>query len=641
MSLARKLIASLSGSETGGGGGGAPTSSAGVFSVTVYEGTGAPRSLVTGVDLLNFGGLTHVKGRAADPVTGNPGEHLLNHSARGVGEFMSVNLINQELVDPTTFSGYNADGISFGNDGSYKSVNASAGHSFVAWTFRNADKFYNHSVVNKVSGSDAVVNFPNLVTIGMVRVKRVDFVSDWLVWHKSIGNGWLLYNNGPYAQKTDVRVQVTGTTVSLVNGLIDNGVYLVEAWADDMSSTGIVRCDTFSTNSSGQATVTLGWEPCYIKIKKTSSTGSWEVYDSTRGWDKVVAENTNGAESTSSGGLVVNSAGFVYSGNPSSTCIYMAVRKPSVTPTTGTQMFHPNVRNGTGVAFDITGVGFSPDLVISKKRTGSLTTGAVWTDKVRGATKWIGSNSPATETTTPDTITSLALADGFSLGADATTQAFNALDSTYVDWCFKRMSKVFDIVKDTGTGGVHTIPHNLEAIPELIIRKPLDASGNWIVYHNDVGSSSYLRLSATNAPTVDATVWVTTPTSASFTVGTSSLVNTTSVEHINYLFASYPGVTKVGMYTGNGTSTFVDCGFATGARFVLIKPLVSAGWVVFDTARGIVAADDPYLFMNTPAAEITGKDIIDPHVQGFIVNTDPTAFPANNAGVNYVFLAIA
>jgi hypothetical protein len=113
------------------------------------------------------------------------------------------------------------------------------------------------------------------------------------------------------------------------------------------------------------------------------------------------------------------------------------------------------------------------------------------------------------------------------------------------------------------------------------------------------------------------------------------------INYITYLFASCSGVSKVGSYTGTGTTLQVNCGFTGGARFVLIKRTDSTGdWYVWDSARGIVAGNDPYLLLNSTAAEVTNTDYVDTYSAGFeISSTAPAAINAN--GGTYIFLAIA
>ena len=112
-------------------------------------------------------------------------------------------------------------------------------------------------------------------------------------------------------------------------------------------------------------------------------------------------------------------------------------------------------------------------------------------------------------------------------------------------------------------------------------------------------------------------------------------------DYVAYLFASLPGVSKVGSYTGNGTSQTINCGFTTGARFILVKRTDSTGdWYIWDSARGIVSSNDPRLSLNTTTAEATTDDSVDPDASGFIVNQN-TATNINVSGGQYIFLAIA
>ena len=117
--------------------------------------------------------------------------------------------------------------------------------------------------------------------------------------------------------------------------------------------------------------------------------------------------------------------------------------------------------------------------------------------------------------------------------------------------------------------------------------------------------------------------------------------NASSYTYIAYLFASLDGISKVGSYTGTGSNVNVDCGFTAGSRFILIKRTDSSGdWYVWDTERGIVSGNDPYLLLNSDAAEVTNTDYIDPLNAGFTVTSSAPA-ALNASGGTYLFLAIA
>jgi hypothetical protein len=72
----------------------------------------------------------------------------------------------------------------------------------------------------------------------------------------------------------------------------------------------------------------------------------------------------------------------------------------------------------------------------------------------------------------------------------------------------------------------------------------------------------------------------------------------------------------------------------------MIKRVGTGDWYVWDSARGIVAGNDPYLALNSTAAEVTSTDYIDTAATGFeISSTAPAAINAN--GGSFIFFAVA
>jgi hypothetical protein len=214
--------------------------------------------------------------------------------------------------------------------------------------------------------------------------------------------------------------------------------------------------------------------------------------------------------------------------------------------------------------------------------------------------------------------------------------------SNGVGWTFGRAPGFFDEVCYSGTGAATTVTHNLTAVPELMIIKARNSTFNWTVKRN--ASLDYAVLNSTQAFAggFEAALWNSTePTSSVFSLGTNASVNGSGYTYVAYLFATVAGVSKVGTYTGTGTTLQINCGFTAGSRFVLIKRTDSTGdWYVWDSARGIVAGNDPYLFLNSTAAEVTGTDYVDTFASGFeISSTAPAAI--NASGGSFIFLAIA
>jgi hypothetical protein len=171
--------------------------------------------------------------------------------------------------------------------------------------------------------------------------------------------------------------------------------------------------------------------------------------------------------------------------------------------------------------------------------------------------------------------------------------------------------------------------------------KRRSAANAWAVYANN-DNTDYLVLNTTAATADDATYWNdTSPTSSVFSVGTNNAVNASASTYAAYLFATCAGVSKVGTYTGNGTTQTINCGFTGGARFVLIKRTDATGdWYVYDTARGMTVLTDPYLLINSTAAETATLGSVTTVSTGFALDSTILAAINVSAG-SYIFLAIA
>ena len=168
---------------------------------------------------------------------------------------------------------------------------------------------------------------------------------------------------------------------------------------------------------------------------------------------------------------------------------------------------------------------------------------------------------------------------------------------------------------------------------------------NWAVYVSSLGNTGYAFLESTAASTTNINIWnSTTPTASVFTVGSVGQVNAVSDTFVTYLFATLAGISKVGSYSGNNSSQTINCGFTTGARFILIKRTNSTGdWFVYDTTReggSFPAGNDKHLSLNTTAPELADTDDIDADTSGFIVNQNATT-NLNITGGSYIYLAFA
>ena len=310
------------------------------------------------------------------------------------------------------------------------------------------------------------------------------------------------------------------------------------------------------------------------------------------------------------------------------------------TPESGTEVFNSVAYTGNATTRALT-AGFTPDLVHYKMRNNSVSDGNGFASRLQGAGFALVSNSAGAEAF----YNTISAFGQNGITATSSTEINGVSAYTYVANFFRRAPGFFDVVAYAGTGSATTVSHNLGVVPELmIVKSRSNGSVGWSIYSSGTGNTHWLTFDPYGA-FPNSSFWNnTSPTSSVFTLGTGTYVNGSGSTYIAYLFASAPGVSKCGSYTGTGTTLSIDCGFTAGARFVLIKRTDSmAGgslWFVWDSARGIVSGNDPYLTLESTAAEVTNTDYIDPLSSGFqISSTAPAAINASSG--SFIFLAVA
>ena len=613
-----------------------------VFSTSLYTGNGAAgNGVANNINLSGEGGMVWIKLRSG------AGDNFLFDTVRGRTNRIVSNSTAAQVSDP----GFNYMQVfySFGFDfGSAINVNAA---TYASWTFRKAPKFFDVVTYTGNGASNRAIPHNLGVAPGMIIVKATNSTDNWVVYHRSLPtptNAGLYLNTTAATQNFPFFPTVPDATNFYVNGggyfNNDGGItYVAYLYAHDTASTGLIQCGSYTGNGSATGpVVTLGWEPQWVMIKRaTGGANGWELYDNMRGFtmeaDSGLRANTSGAEfsvqranPTATGFAVastdtdVNASGETY--------IYMAIRRgPMKTPTLGTSVFAPVARSGTSANATVT-AGFPIDLSIIKNRVATETYN--WTDRLRGVPAgWISSASLGGEQINTANILGLDSNTAVRIGNDARV---NISGNTYANYFFQRAPGFFDEVCYTGDGTYGTTNHNLGVAPELIITKSRSTTEYWAVDRPN-GDGYGGRLNSSAAWTAN---WGPPNPVATSTIF-AKCWDSSNVPYVAYLFASAPGVSKVGTYTGNGSSQTINCAFTTGSRFVMIKRTDSTGdWYVWDSARGIVAGNDPYLALNTTAAEVTSNDSVDTDSTGFVVN-QVAASNINVNGATYIFLAIS
>lgn len=632
-----------------------------VFSTYLYTGNAANRTITNGIDLSTKGGLVWIKSRS------NAISHVLEDTARGPGRLLSSDLTAAQVytVDTQkTVTAFNTDGFSLGTDSGNWGTNFNA-YTYVSWTFRKQAKFFD-IVTYTGNGGTLVVSHALASTPGCVFVKRINSASDWVVGHRGSGSYWasqtLRLNttaagviNGEFSAMSNTTVTVVNSGVGYGDVNTSGATYVMYLFAHNAGGFGsdgtqnVISCGSYTGNGSNSGPIiTLGYEPQWVMIKCTNAIGNWWMMDTMRGMSQTDSLDLQANASTGdlTDGLSyarplatgfspgINYAGVNASG---STYIYIAIRRgPMKTPTVGTSVFAPVTRAGTGTTATVTSTVSPVDMLFSTNQDRVASSVNSFWDRLRGGGVYLNSNVTNAEA-------SNASVSGFDVQNGVTMQGgliTNGNSYPYVNYNFQRAPGFFDEVCYTGTGSVTTFNHNLGVVPEMMIVKDRTTVGNWTVYSGPNGATGALFINATNAFFTSSSYWNNTaPTSTVFTVAGSTTTNVSGDNFVVYLFASCPGVSKVGSYTGTGATQTINCGFTGGARFVLIKRTDSTGdWYVWDTARGMVAGTDPYLLLDSTAAEVNANNVYTTGVGFQIVGTGAGI---NASGGTYLYLAVA
>ena len=327
--------------------------------------------------------------------------------------------------------------------------------------------------------------------------------------------------------------------------------------------------------------------------------------------------------------------------------------------------FNTVLYTGGGGTQSFTGVGFQPDLIWQKKRSNAGN--HTLADAVRGTEKRLQVDNNSAEDTLSGFFSSFN-SDGF------TTSQYNDSGESYVAWNWKangsgssntngstnstvsaNVDAGFSIVSYTGTGTAGTVGHGLSSAPDIVIVKRRNATAYWYMNLKNIPSQSaqadmvgVLNESiAIDGYNVGSAIFSNTaPTSTHFTITTSAVVNANASTYIAYAFHSVDGYSKVGSYTGNGSTdgTFVYTGFRPA--YVMIRRTDSnAQWTILDNKRDLYNVSKKLLYADSTSAEQDGISdrtpdwLVDFNSNGFKLRA--TNSDSNGNSANLIYLAFA
>ena len=358
-----------------------------LFQTHLYDGNNSSNTISNNIDLSGEGGLVWIKSRSGSAY------HTLFDTARGVNKALFSN-----ATDAETSASYNqtftSSGFTLNN--TFSAVN-DVNANYVSWTFRKQPKFFDIVTYSGTGSAGLTVNH-NLGSVpGMIIVKATGLTSHWQVLHRNDGTNWKnlqLDQNGVSGYESDywgngssfVAPTSTAFTVGTGSNVNSNGyTYVAYLFAHNNNDGGfgepgnqdIIKCGTFATDSSGNATVTLGFEPQFVMNKVYDAADNWTIADNMRGFnafgDQRLYWNLTNAEATATTYRATSTGFTVNSGETSKNFIYMAIRRGGMqTPTAASSVFEVFSTTNNTSASNIGSMGPS-DFILNKRTDGSQT----------------------------------------------------------------------------------------------------------------------------------------------------------------------------------------------------------------------------------------------------------------------------
>ena len=375
---------------------------------------------------------------------------------------------------------------------------------------------------------------------------------------------------------------------------------------------GYQKIGSYTGDSGTSHSITTGFKPAFLLIRRTDSGDNWVIFDSARHGttnnNQVLFPNSSGAESNPNlgNGLDFTDNGFTLKttdssvNNSSGTYLYWAIAGtyPSETPTVA-ESFSAENWGGSDYRKNIMN-NFRAGLVITRAKGESHHWG--WYDAVRGLRKWLIPNSTGSENT-GDYGPSAYNTNNTEFYGNHTPANSDYLNETYNGWFIKAAESTasntngsitttvsanaaagFSIVKWTGTGSAGTLGHGLSAAPKFVIYKSATSSGEWVTWHTSYGGGDkYMYLNQNGAVGTQSSFYNGSPTSTVIYIGNHSDINASGQTCMAYCFTDISGFSSFGSYSGTGSLQTITTGFTPD--FVVLKKTNASGedWAVFSS----------------------------------------------------------
>ena len=460
--------------------------------------------------------------------------------------------------------------------------------------------------------------------------------------------------NFQFGNECDFYTNTTKTTDGYLSAY-SNGDVIAVAYDADTGKIWIAKNNTWGTTSGGLGNPSTAANPAAtVANPEEGYLAGFSLENCTIvanfGQDSSFAGNK-----TAQGNQDGNDIGDFYYEPPNGFLALCTKNLPDVA-VTPSEHFNTVLYTGNGTTGQsITGVGFQSDLSWFKARENTTGSSHRLYDAVRGVTHHLRSNTTGAETT--DTELTSFDADGFTIDDDG-NGSINDNNIAYVAWNWKangsgssntagtinstvsaNVDAGFSIVSYTGDGNNGaTFGHGLSSTPEIVFIKNRSSAQNWVAWGG--GSSALFGRMLLNTTVGNLTSYNATFSSSLVTMPDyDQSWNGNGNEHIAYCFHSVDGYSKVGSYTGNGSTdgTFVYTGFRPA--FIMVKSSSATGhWEIHDTTRDVSNVSVKRLFPNYSSAEDSDGawDILS---NGFKFRTIHSSI--NASGASQIYIAFA
>ena len=206
----------------------------------------------------------------------------------------------------------------------------------------------------------------------------------------------------------------------------------------------------------------------------------------------------------------------------------------------------------------------------------------------------------------------------------------------------QKPSKYMDVLAYTGTGASNSIS-SLGFSPDLVWIKNRGGATSHAIYDTTRLATKQLSSDTTGDEATSST-GLTAFGSNGFTLGTSTLVNTSGTQYVAWAWDEAPiaGMDIVD-YTGNGANRTIAHTLGVAPKMLIVKARTTAGadqgWPVWHTS----IANTTYLQLNSTAATATGADYwnsTSPTSSVFSVGTNVAVNASADTYIAYVFAEV-